>query len=93
MALREAMAAGLPVLAADNPLHRELAAAERECLLLPPDDPAAWAAALNRVLEQPELAAALGRAARNRAEADFALARTAAAHLTWLHELHAGGTP
>lgn len=67
IALVEAMAAGLPVVATDIPGYREVLSDEVEGLLVPPRDPEALAAGLVRVLTQPELAARLGEAGRERA--------------------------
>jgi phosphatidylinositol alpha-mannosyltransferase len=67
IALVEAMAAGLPVVATDIPGYREVVADGVEGLLVPPRDPEALAAGLARVLTDPDLAARLGRAGRERA--------------------------
>jgi phosphatidyl-myo-inositol alpha-mannosyltransferase len=67
IALVEAMAAGLPVVATDIPGYREVVSAGVEGLLVPPRDPEALAASLVRVLMQPELATTLGEAGRERA--------------------------
>jgi len=40
-------------------------------MLVPPDDPAALANAIRRVLHEPELAARLGAAGRARVQAEF----------------------
>ena len=48
MPVLEAMAAGVPVVASAIPVLEEVSAGA--ALLVPPDDPAAWARALNRVL-------------------------------------------
>jgi glycosyltransferase involved in cell wall biosynthesis len=70
----EAMAAGLPVvntqLDSGVPfvsLH------EQTGLTVPPGDPDALAAAINRLLDYPDLRAAFGRAARLRAQQEFAV--------------------
>jgi phosphatidylinositol alpha-mannosyltransferase len=65
--LVEAMAAGLPVVASDIPGYREVARDGVEGILVPPRDPGALAGALDRVLGDTELAAALGAAGRDRA--------------------------
>ena len=67
IALVEAMAAGLPVVATDIPGYREVVSNGIEGLLVPPRDPEALAAGLVRVLGSPELAARLGEAGRERA--------------------------
>ena len=65
--LLEAMAAGLPVVAsAVGGIPDALGAAGR---LVPPSDPAALAAAVDEVLDDPALAAGMGDAARRRATA------------------------
>jgi phosphatidylinositol alpha-mannosyltransferase len=67
IALVEAMAAGLPVVATDIPGYREVVSDGVEGLLVPPRDPEALAAGLVRVLTEPELARRLGEAGRERA--------------------------
>lgn len=62
--LLEAMALGLPVVATQVSGIPELVTPGRNGLLVEPDDPAALADAIQRVLADPVLAAALGRAAR-----------------------------
>ena len=67
IALVEAMAAGLPVVATDIPGFREVVSDGTEGLLVPPRDPEALAAGLVRVLTEPGLAARLGEAGRTHA--------------------------
>jgi phosphatidyl-myo-inositol alpha-mannosyltransferase len=67
IALVEAMAAGLPVVATDIPGYREVVTHGVHGLLVPPRDPEAFAAALVRVLIEPGLAERLGEAGRARA--------------------------
>lgn len=69
IALVEAMAAGLPVVATDIPGYREVVTDGVEGLLVPPRDPEALAAGLVRVLRDPGLARRLGEAGRERARA------------------------
>ncbi len=71
--LLEAMATGLPCLASAIGGNVDLLGPGPSGLLLPPDDPRAWAEALVRVLESPPLARELGTAARRRVEAEFSL--------------------
>jgi glycosyltransferase involved in cell wall biosynthesis len=66
-AVLEAMAAGLPIVASATGGIRELVDHERTGLLVSPDDPAALAAAIVRMLSESSLAARLGAAARARA--------------------------
>jgi phosphatidyl-myo-inositol alpha-mannosyltransferase len=65
--LVEAMAAGLPVVASDIPGYREVVRHEVEGLLVPPSDPQRLAAAVSRILDEPELARELAQAGRARA--------------------------
>lgn len=67
--LVEAMAAGLPIVATDIPGYREVVRGGEDGLLVPPEDPGAVAAALRRLLDDPELSARLARSARSRADA------------------------
>jgi glycosyltransferase involved in cell wall biosynthesis len=71
--LFEAMAAGRPILVSDMPTIREWIEHETNGLLVDPDDPQAWRAAIERLRGDRELAATL---ARN--------ARAAAPRYTWL---------
>jgi len=63
-AVVEAMALGLPVVAADVPPVREAVEPGRTALLVPPEDDAALAAAIERLLDDPAEAAALGARGR-----------------------------
>jgi phosphatidyl-myo-inositol alpha-mannosyltransferase len=67
IALVEAMIAGLPVVATDIPGYRDVVSDGIEGLLVAPRDPEALAAGLVRVLTEPQLAARLGEAGRERA--------------------------
>ena len=62
--LLEAMACGLPCVASDCPGNRSLIAHEKTGLLFNPHDPKALTECLRRVLEDPALAARLGKAGR-----------------------------
>jgi glycosyltransferase involved in cell wall biosynthesis len=68
-ALIEAMALGVPVLATNVGGPGEILADGREGRLLPPEDPAAWAAAAREILGRPELARRMGEAGLERAQA------------------------
>jgi glycosyltransferase involved in cell wall biosynthesis len=81
LAVVEAMAAGLPVIAADVPDHRDLLADEREGLLVRGPNGPRLAAAVLRLLDDAALARRLGGAARQRAAEQFTLARQADDHL------------
>jgi glycosyltransferase involved in cell wall biosynthesis len=67
----EAMAAGKPLVATDIPGCREAVAHNVTGLLVPPRDPAALAAALKTLIDDPALRARFGQAARKRAVENF----------------------
>jgi glycosyltransferase involved in cell wall biosynthesis len=67
-ALLEAMAMGKGIVATDRPVLRDYVDDGVEALLVPPEDPAAMRAAIERVLSDDDLALRLGRAARARVE-------------------------
>ncbi len=68
--LIEGHAAGLPTVASDAKGNREVVV-EETGFLCPPKDPAEFARALARLIDGPYLRAAMGRAARRRAESLF----------------------
>ena len=74
-ALVEAMAAGLPSVASDVPINRWLLGDDAAGLLVPSENAPAWAAAINRLLDDRALATRLGAAAWQRAQADFDLGK------------------
>lgn len=63
MALLEAQAAGLPLVAGDRPGVRQIVGDGETALLAPPDDADAFAAALAALLDAPERRRAMGAAA------------------------------
>jgi glycosyltransferase involved in cell wall biosynthesis len=67
-ALLEAMAMGRPIVASDRAILHDYVDDGVEALLVPPEDPQALRAAIERVLADRELAESLGRAARARVE-------------------------
>jgi glycosyltransferase involved in cell wall biosynthesis len=67
-ALLEAMAMGRPVVASDRAILHDYVEDGVDALLVPPEDPPALRAAIERVLGDPELASSLGAAARARVE-------------------------
>lgn len=87
IAVLEAMAAGLPVAATMVGGNPELVEQGRGGLLVPPGDPAALAAALGRLLEDPARARAMGQAARARVEERFSLIATARAYVGLYREV------
>ena len=72
----EAMSRGCPVVVAEDTALPEVVGDAG--ILLPPDDPDAWTAAMGHLLDDPDDAARLARAGRSRA-ADFSWDRAAAA--------------
>jgi len=87
LAVLEAMAAGLPIVAVDSPGTRPLIADAEHGLLVPPEEVAPLSAAIHRMLDEPKLAARLGAAARNRADAEFTLAEMVDRHVTCFQSL------
>jgi len=77
VALVEAMAAGLPVVATRVGGIPEVVAADETGRLVPPDDPAALAGALGELLSQPALCVRFAAAGRARAQARFSMAARA----------------
>lgn len=71
LSVLEAMAAGRALLTSAIPGTRELVSDGDTALLVAPDDVAAVAAGLGRLLGEPDLRAALGARARERAAAEF----------------------
>jgi glycosyltransferase involved in cell wall biosynthesis len=90
----EAMAAGLPVVASDVGGVGEIVVDQQTGLLVPPGDPDALAAALERLLADPALRHRLGAAGRERAAQRFSLGALRAAHLElYARELARHGAP
>jgi glycosyltransferase involved in cell wall biosynthesis len=92
MALIEAMAAGVPVVASDVGACREVLDGGDLGLLVPPGDPAALAAAIERVRAHPEAAAARARRAQRKALEVFDAERMADAYADVLG-LYAAASP
>lgn len=88
IAIVEAMAAGLPVIASDAPACREVLANGASGILVPPRDPAAMAAAIEHLLLDAPARQQWGGRAREHSER-YSASMCAAA---W-EELLAGGTP
>jgi glycosyltransferase involved in cell wall biosynthesis len=86
LALLEAMAWGLPIVATATGETQALIDHERQGWLVPPGDPAAQADGILHVVQNPELAAALGGAARLRATHEFNLDRVVEQHLLLFQE-------
>ncbi len=73
VALIEAAASGLPIVATDVGGNREIIDPPNAGLVVPPRDPQALAEAMQRLLRDTPMRAALGVAARSRAIAHFSL--------------------
>jgi glycosyltransferase involved in cell wall biosynthesis len=74
----ESMAAGVPVVATDCGAVRDLVADGREGYVVPVGDPAALAARLGTLLDDPRMRADMGERARLRAQAEYSIEQTAA---------------
>jgi glycosyltransferase involved in cell wall biosynthesis len=79
LVLLEAMLASRPVVASGVSAIPEIVVDGETGLLVPPDDAGALAAAVDRLLAEPELGRRLGAAGRARARSEFSVARMAAA--------------
>jgi glycosyltransferase involved in cell wall biosynthesis len=88
-AILEAMAAGVPSVAIDVPLNRWLLGDDPAGLLVPPENAAAFAAAIDRLLDDPALAAQLGAAAWQRAQAEFDLGKMVEKYLDLFESVRA----
>lgn len=67
--LLEAMASGMPIVAADLPGYRSVIEAGRQGLFVPPENPVALATAILELLHDPQRRAAMSGAGRLRAQA------------------------
>lgn len=94
LSVLEAMAAGLPVVACDVGGIREQVVDGGTGLLVPPGDPALLAAAIGRLLGDPQLRRRLGAAGRHRGEERFDVAAQRRAHVDlYARELARCGIP
>jgi alpha-maltose-1-phosphate synthase len=83
----EAMACGTAVVASRTGGIPEVVADGQTGLLVPPGEPEALAAALNALIRDPDRAAAMGRAGRKRAVAEFGWPAIAAQTVALYSEL------
>ncbi|MGE4298729.1 MAG: glycosyltransferase family 4 protein [Desulfovibrionaceae bacterium] len=81
VSLQEALAAGLPVVAADVPGCRDIAGPGGHCLLVAARESAPLAEALRTLIESSSLRRSMGTAARAKAEASFDATSLAAQHI------------
>jgi glycosyltransferase involved in cell wall biosynthesis len=86
MALLEAMAAGLPVIATSVSGTRQVVEDGRTGILVTPADSNALAQAISRVVADAALRGRLGRAARAHVRAEFSVDRQALRHLKLYRE-------
>ncbi len=75
IAILEAMAAGLPIVATDVAGIPDMVRHEQEGLLIPPGDVPALAAAVMRLLDSPDLREAMGRRGAERVAEEYDLPR------------------
>lgn len=87
LAVLEAMAAGVPIIASDIPAHRELLTHEEHALLVPPRHPSALATAIERLLGESALAERLASAARARVASTCSLEQMAQRYLDLIERL------
>jgi glycosyltransferase involved in cell wall biosynthesis len=90
MALLEAMAAGLPIVASDIPGNRTLLEDGVHARLTPVGDVGSLTESIVEMLLDRELAAPLGAAARRRAETEFSLERCVERHVELFERLTSG---
>lgn len=91
LALLEALAAGLPVVASDIPGNRLVIEDGQEGLLFPPGAAGVLASAIEVLLSEPNRAAALAAAGRARVSREFSLGKMVAEHLALFHSLTGTG--
>lgn len=95
--LMEAMAAGCPVVATSIPPNRELVSHGVQGFLVDVGDSAGFAQFTRKLFDDPELAARLGNAGRERMARDFSVDRMTAAYATLYRRLcgarEPSGTP
>ncbi|MFV1967371.1 MAG: glycosyltransferase family 4 protein [Pirellulaceae bacterium] len=83
----EAMSAGIPVIAADTPDNRDIMEHGVHGLLVAPGNRTALSAALETLLESPDIAAQYGAAARTRVEQRHSISQIAEEHFQLFERL------
>lgn len=78
MKMFEYMGAGVPIISSRLPALEEVLVHERNCLMVTPDDPDAWVAAMKRLFDTPNLAEQISSTAHNDYQASH----------TWLARAH-----
>lgn len=86
-ALAEAMSTGLPSIVSDIPANRQLIESGQHGFLAPAGDSEAIGAALVRLLQDPELRARMGVAARRTVLENYSTAKIAARYEALFHEV------
>ena len=87
LALLEAMAAGLPIVASDIPGNRAVVTDGQHGMLVKPGQPGELAAAINKLLDDRDLANHYGSAARKRVEQHFSLQAMLDKHVALFNSL------
>jgi glycosyltransferase involved in cell wall biosynthesis len=87
MKIFEYMALGLPIVCSDLPVLREILSDGVNALLVPPNDPGAWSAALVRLRDDPVLAEWIARNALQQQRAEFNWVSRAGAILEFARHL------
>jgi glycosyltransferase involved in cell wall biosynthesis len=87
IALMEAMAAGVPIVASDCGAVRDIVEDGEQGYVVPVGDVGRFAGRLRLLAADPDLRARLGKAARARAEREFGIERTARGYEELLTEL------
>jgi glycosyltransferase involved in cell wall biosynthesis len=87
IALLEAMALGMPIVATSIPGNQRLITDLEHGRLVAPDDPECFARAIVEQWRNLDAGATMGRAARSRVERDFSIETVARQHLRLFHEL------
>lgn len=87
LALLEAMARGLPIVASNITAHQTLVEDGITGHLVSPDDPETWAATVSQLLSDNPGAAQLGLRGRERAQSEFSLTRLVDGHLALFERL------
>ena len=87
MALLEAMATGLPVVATEVSGTVQAMIPDETGILVPPGDAGRLAQAIEQILDNPQLAQAMGAAARRRVEEQFSAQKQADDHVALYRRL------
>jgi len=89
MAILQAMASGLPIIASDISGMEEVIGCDSECGLLVPNTFEAWTEAISSLISNPDLRVRMGIAARKRSERFFSASTMLCGYIHQLEELMA----